>query len=508
MLGAAILATADNQALRNSLIDELNTKYPEVLKNLNKEILFNIVLEERLEEVNKQLINKIILQKKDEELDKAREKAADLFDEQSEATKGLTDIVLKLSKARGVEIDNEKTLIQQAKELSTGRGVLVGLMGKFTRAEKRFSEAQEESIKLFTERINLQLELFGIDTSAADSAAKSADSAAKAAEVAATAAKAAEEEKAKSKAEARAKELAEANAANKKLHDEFLEFLSNNKEALISDVQGTLDEHDELIERRKEQEAEIQASIKEGRDIQSAEEDEELEKENARFDKMIENEQRLADAKAELRATELDSAIQFTSAIAGLAKKGSKLQTALFVFEKGLAIARIATNLQIELGLIAVTSGGLAPLILTRSIGAKIRAATGVATILATAIPQFLSKGTISIDGKGTATSDSIPAMLSRGESVMTAGETMKHKDALLAIRGDYMDRYINQNYVIPMLQKQSQGSNNVGGAMFDDFGIIRQLKKTGTVNIKNGNMLAKQIGREVSNNNYFNDRY
>ena len=90
----------------------------------------------------------------------------------------------------------------------------------------------------------------------------------------------------------------------------------------------------------------------------------------------------------------------------------------------------------------------------------------------------------------------------------MTAGETMKHKDALLAIRGDYMDRYINQNYVIPMLQKQSQGGNNVGGAMFDDFGIISQLKKNSRVSSRDTGALAKQIGREVSNNNYFNDRY
>lgn len=46
-----------------------------------------------------------------------------------------------------------------------------------------------------------------------------------------------------------------------------------------------------------------------------------------------------------------------------------------------------------------------------------------------------LKDGDIDIKGPGTETSDSIPANLSRGESVMTAKETREHKDTLLAIR-------------------------------------------------------------------------
>ncbi len=46
-----------------------------------------------------------------------------------------------------------------------------------------------------------------------------------------------------------------------------------------------------------------------------------------------------------------------------------------------------------------------------------------------------LAKGTIDLDGPGTSTSDSIPAMLSKGESVMTAKETSDFKPLLKAIK-------------------------------------------------------------------------
>ncbi len=52
------------------------------------------------------------------------------------------------------------------------------------------------------------------------------------------------------------------------------------------------------------------------------------------------------------------------------------------------------------------------------------------------AVPKFkLAKGVIDLQGEGTGTSDSIPAMLSRGESVMTAEETKRFRPTLEAIR-------------------------------------------------------------------------
>ena len=61
------------------------------------------------------------------------------------------------------------------------------------------------------------------------------------------------------------------------------------------------------------------------------------------------------------------------------------------------------------------------------------------------------------LQGPGTGTSDSIPALLSAGESVMTANETGKHHDLLMAIRKKSFDDYINERYILPELAKANQ---------------------------------------------------
>jgi len=66
------------------------------------------------------------------------------------------------------------------------------------------------------------------------------------------------------------------------------------------------------------------------------------------------------------------------------------------------------------------------------------------AGIIASKTPPKFATGVIDLQGPGTATSDSIPALLSRGESVMTADETRRFKPALEAMRaGSFMDSYI-----------------------------------------------------------------
>ena len=59
-------------------------------------------------------------------------------------------------------------------------------------------------------------------------------------------------------------------------------------------------------------------------------------------------------------------------------------------------------------------------------------------------IPAF-REGVIDLQGPGTSTSDSIPARLSKGETVTTARQTKKHKDALTAIHNDKFHEYLMQ---------------------------------------------------------------
>lgn len=69
-----------------------------------------------------------------------------------------------------------------------------------------------------------------------------------------------------------------------------------------------------------------------------------------------------------------------------------------------------------------------------------------VAKISSTPVPKF-KKGQIDIQGPGTGTSDSIPAMISRGESVIKADSTAKWKDALTAINNDKFELYLESRF-------------------------------------------------------------
>lgn len=65
-----------------------------------------------------------------------------------------------------------------------------------------------------------------------------------------------------------------------------------------------------------------------------------------------------------------------------------------------------------------------------------------LATVSGASAPGY-KHGVIGIDGPGTGTSDSIPARLSKGESVITAAATKKWGDALKAINEDKFEKYI-----------------------------------------------------------------
>jgi len=74
--------------------------------------------------------------------------------------------------------------------------------------------------------------------------------------------------------------------------------------------------------------------------------------------------------------------------------------------------------------------------------------ALGYGLVQAATVRKF-KDGVIDLDGPGNATSDSIPARLSRGESVMTAKETDSSKGLLEAIRAKKLDDDIFERLVV-----------------------------------------------------------
>lgn len=84
--------------------------------------------------------------------------------------------------------------------------------------------------------------------------------------------------------------------------------------------------------------------------------------------------------------------------------------------------------------------------------------------------PTNFAKGVIDLKGPGTETSDSIPANLSKGESVMTAWETRNAGNVLKEIRAKKLD---NQK-----LRELKQGRPAVAAQSVDTQGIIKAIKE------------------------------
>ena len=133
---------------------------------------------------------------------------------------------------------------------------------------------------------------------------------------------------------------------------------------------------------------------------------------------------------------------------------------------------------------VAVTSASTAPPFIAPVLAAlaAVLGAAQIAAIVAAPVPQF-AKGVVDLQGEGTATSDSIHAKLSKGESVITAKETSKHKGLLEAMNKGLAEKYILSNYVKPALDS----------AMLSGFADIGKSAEVNglTANLKDHNIIA-----------------
>jgi len=132
---------------------------------------------------------------------------------------------------------------------------------------------------------------------------------------------------------------------------------------------------------------------------------------------------------------------------------------------------------------VAVTAAAGVPVIgFALAILAGILGAAQIALITSQQPPAF-AKGVVDLQGEGTATSDSIHAKLSKGESVITAKETSKHKGLLEAMNKGLAEKYILSNYVKPALDS----------AMLSGFADIGKSAEVNglTANLKDHNIIA-----------------
>lgn len=243
--------------------------------------------------------------------------------------------------------------------------------------------------------------------------------------------------------------------AQKKLQADFKNELEGSRglqDEIVTDEQELADKAlFDFISREEAKNTALEESLQTERDIKAenrlAEFDAFMSDEEAR----LEFQQKVAESKQQINQQLMFGALGLASALANAAGGSMSAQMAALVFEKTAAAASVIISTQVANAKALALFG--TPLLAAPSIIAnKTLGAIQLATILATAIPQAAAiqkpkfkDGVIDLQGKGTATSDSIPAMLSKGESVMTAKETQEYKPVLKAMREGTFDDYINR---------------------------------------------------------------
>ncbi len=174
-----------------------------------------------------------------------------------------------------------------------------------------------------------------------------------------------------------------------------------------------------------------------------------------------------------------------------------KLQKEAFEREKSLQIARaIMSGANAILSIIGnPTTAALAPVLIPLALGTT---ATQL-SIIESQTPGF-KEGVIGLNGPGTETSDSILARLSKGESVMTAAETRKHKDVLEAIRHDRLPSLIAEKYIIPAYKDSMDKPRNAASdatsmeAAFQTAELVQAIKGNKKIKIANVDEFSRAI--------------
>jgi len=244
------------------------------------------------------------------------------------------------------------------------------------------------------------------------------------------------------------------------------------------------------------------------------------------LDEELRKSQEETDTKTALLQKQLDQGIisqeQFDARKAAIDKKQdakeSEIKKKQFEADKKAKLSQIAIDTAVA---VVKTFASLGyPAGIPASLLAIAAGLAQAAVVQSTPTPKF-KDGVIDLQGKGTATSDSIHAMLSKGESVMTARETQEHMPILQAIRDNSLNDYIKDSYILPALQSIEVSNSRaraerenvkdrklnaiLNNMNLDTSNLERATKNNSNVGIKNTKQLAKDMVREMQiNSNWY----
>lgn len=247
--------------------------------------------------------------------------------------------------------------------------------------------------------------------------------------------------------------------------------LQADNEIALADSQTNLDSH--LLQIQQSYDAEVEALKVKLQKQQITQDQFDAKKTIAK--KKMDDANKLADLND--TQSKLNEYKKLGEGLAGLFGKNKLIASALAGVNTALGVTEILKTPSVLPEPIASISRAV-------QIGTTI--ATGVKSIAEINGAKF-KDGIIDIDGPGTGTSDSIPAMISKGESVITASATAKNKDLLHAINTDTLGK----NYSIPFTpittnSFQSNYSNNSNQSIDYDL-LASKIGDHVGVNVMNG---------------------
>jgi len=112
--------------------------------------------------------------------------------------------------------------------------------------------------------------------------------------------------------------------------------------------------------------------------------------------------------------------------------------------------------------------------------------------------PYFKGTNYVDKENKYRDGIDTVPALLTKGERVITVEDNKKNWELYEATRKNKLTEYINHKYILPAMKSQKRlydkGMINVTGNDFSDANIVKELKATRMVSQRNTFELAKVI--------------
>jgi hypothetical protein len=112
----------------------------------------------------------------------------------------------------------------------------------------------------------------------------------------------------------------------------------------------------------------------------------------------------------------------------------------------------------------------------------------------------FFAEGVEDLQGGGTKTSDSIPAMLSKGESVLTADATAANRGLATAANNGELDKYLLSNWLPKFDLSKNDNDNKIQNSlMLNELAAIRNEIKNKPVQIWQVNEIGELIEKRIT---------